>query len=365
MSMKIFIRFQLHANILFPHCFSFCGTLTKSLVFVTKDIPRQIRVSLGSAVVLGLLTGKLDAKPTTAYLMTYNSGKCNANCSFCPQARSSQSKDELLSRVSWPSFSSKRVFNRIESASVNNNIKRVCMQALNYPNVFVHLAALVETIKRKADVPISVSCQPRNRQDIELLAGAGAERIGIALDTATEKLFTAIKGAGVGGPYNWHDQLKRLDEALDVFGKGNVSTHLIVGLGETEEELVNWIQKCLDMGVLTALFAFTPVRGTALENKAQPTITSYRRIQLARYLMINNRKRNDEFIFNTDNEIISDFGLEKNALMKIIETGKPFLTSGCPDCNRPFYNEKPSGPIYNYHRSLNPSEISLIKQQLN
>jgi biotin synthase-related radical SAM superfamily protein len=365
MSMKIFIDFQLYANILFQHCFSFCGTLTKSLVFITKDMTCQIRVSLGSAVVLGLLGGKLDAKPTTAYLMTYKSGKCNANCSFCPQARSSQSKDELLSRICWPSFNSKRVFKGIESASVSKKIKRVCIQALNYPSVFMHLAALVGMIKQKADVPVSVSCQPKNRQDIELLAETGAERIGIALDAATEKLFSAIKGAGVGGPYNWHDQLKRLGEAINVFGKGNVSTHIIVGLGETEEELVDLIQKCLDMGVLTALFAFTPVRGTALENRVPPTLASYRRIQLARYLIINSCKRNDEFLFDTDNKIISDFGLEKNALMRIIETGKPFLTSGCPDCNRPFYNEKPSGPIYNYPRSLNPSEVSLIKQQLN
>ncbi|HDI74230.1 MAG TPA: hypothetical protein ENF57_04430 [Candidatus Korarchaeota archaeon] len=25
-----------------------------------------------------------------------------------------------------------------------------------------------------------------------------------------------------------------------------------------------------------------------------------------------------------------------------------FLTSGCPSCNRPFYNERPRGPIYNF-----------------
>ena len=39
------------------------------------DFPNQIRVSVGSAIVLGLLEGDLDAKPTTAYLMTYYSDK--------------------------------------------------------------------------------------------------------------------------------------------------------------------------------------------------------------------------------------------------------------------------------------------------
>jgi biotin synthase-related radical SAM superfamily protein len=42
----------------------------------------------------------------------------------------------------------------------------------------------------------------------------------------------------------------------------------------------------------------------------------------------------------------------------------PFLTSGCADCNRPFYNEKPSGPIYNYPRKLTTQEIKVVKCQL-
>ncbi len=84
---------------------------------------------------------------------------------------------------------------------------------------------------------------------------------------------------------------RQLNEALEVFGKGNVSTHVIVGLGETEKEAVEVIQRCVDMGVLPALFAFTPVRGTALEAKSPPKLESYRRVQLARYLIVNGKAR--------------------------------------------------------------------------
>ena len=45
------------------------------------------------------------------------------------------------------------------------------------------------------------------------------------------------------------------------------------------------------MGVLPALFAFTPVRGTALETNAPPKLESYRRVQLARYLIVNGKAR--------------------------------------------------------------------------
>jgi biotin synthase-related radical SAM superfamily protein len=340
------------------------GQLAKTQTCAEADLPRQIRVSVGSAIVLGLLEGKLDAAPTTAYLMTYRTGKCTANCLFCPQARDSQSPAELLSRVSWPAFATKTVLKRIGNASASHRIRRVCIQALNYPEVFAHLVALVTALKRHATVPISVSCQPLNSKNTRRLAEAGAERIGIALDAATEKLFSQVKGSLAKGPYNWNEQFTRLREAATLFGKGNVSTHIIIGLGETEKEAVNLIQQCTDTGVLPALFAFTPIRGTALQNKPQPMLASYRRIQLARHLIVNGNANRSTMHFDADGKITS-FGIPKTQLTRIVETGKPFLTSGCPDCNRPYYNEKPSGPIYNYPRNLHREEVSAIKQQLN
>lgn len=328
-----------------------------------SDLPQQIRVSVGSAIVLGLLEGKLDAEPTTAYLLTYKTGKCTANCGFCPQARNSRSKAELLSRVSWPPFSTKRVLEGIESAYTNRRIRRVCIQALNYPDVFTHLVVLAKAIKQHAAIPVSVSCQPLNGENLRRLAETGVDRIGIALDAATEKLFSEVKGSSAGGPYTWESQFRQLRKALEVFGKGKVSTHLIVGLGETENDLISLIQRCVDMGVLPALFAFTPVRGTALERKPQPLIEAYRRVQLARYLIVHGRARSEDMRFD-DVGCLTDYGVEKATLKWIVETGKPFLTSGCPDCNRPFYNEKPSGPIYNYPRNIRLEEIEAIKRQL-
>lgn len=67
--------------------------------------------------------------------------------------------------------------------------------------------------------------------------------------------------------------------------------------------------------------------------------------------------------FNEKN-YISDFGVDKEVLTGIIQTGEPFLTSGCPNCNRPYYNEKPSGPIYNYPRPLTKKETGQILQEL-
>jgi len=322
-----------------------------------------VRVSVGTAMVLGLLYGKLDASPTTAYLMTYREGKCLANCGFCPQARESKSSSQLLSRVTWPTFPTLEVLTALTSAVEQKKIGRICIQALNYPEVFTELEALVVEIKKRCSVAVSVSCQPKNKGDIQRLRKAGVDQLGIALDAATQTVFDKVKGADAGGCYSWENQFNLFSEALSVFGAGKVSTHVIVGLGETEMEAIEIIQRCRDLGILPALFAFTPVRGTALEGNLPPNLETYRRIQLARYLIVNNKAESKEISFDGTGKIIS-YGVPQEVMEHIIETGAPFRTSGCPDCNRPYYNEKPSGPIYNYPKALNKEEIKKIKTEL-
>jgi lipoyl synthase len=329
-----------------------------------EKLPSHIRVSLGTAITLKLAEGKLDAAPTTAYLMTYHDGKCSANCGFCPQAREAKSNSRLLSRVIWPVFQTQVVISALDAAVLKKRIGRVCIQALNYPAVFGDLKALVKEIKRHVSVAVSVSCQPQTPQNILRLKQAGADRLGIALDAATEAIFNKVKGNDAGGCYVWENQFRLFSEALTVFGVGNVSTHVIVGLGESERDAVAVIERCVGLGVLPALFAFTPVRGTALEGNLAPDLGVYRRVQLARYLIVNRKAALADIGFD-DNGRITDFAVSKDKLQEVLESGLPFQTTGCPDCNRPYYNEKPSGPLYNYPKMPNKEEIQKIKKELN
>jgi biotin synthase-related radical SAM superfamily protein len=329
---------------------------------VSEGLPRLLRISLGTAVTFKLLTGKLDARPTTAYLMTYGRGRCLSNCGFCPQARRSHSRPDLLSRVSWPVFPTREVLERIRNLAEDDMIRRVCLQALNYPMVFTHLEALISAIKQRAKIPISVSCQPLITENIRLVADAGAERIGIPLDAATQDLFEKIKGTSAGGPYSWAGQFRLLRDAVSIFGPGRVSTHLIVGLGETEQEMVRMFQRCVDIDVFPALFAFTPVPGTRLEGESQPSIEKYRRVQIARSLILHGATTVERMSFTKMGELI-DFGVDEERLKQAVRSGEPFLTAGCPNCNRPYYNEKPRGPMYNFPRRLTEEELFEIKGQ--
>lgn len=326
-------------------------------------LPEKIRVSIGSAIVLGLIRGMLDAKPTTAYLLTYQPGKCHANCGFCPQARTSRSRADMLSRVSWPTFPTEQVLHRIEHVAKKGTIKRVCIQALNYPTVFDDVLSLAREIHSRVRAPISISCQPLDRRQMKTLADVGVDRVSIALDAATKELFDRVKGALAGGTYVWEKQRKALKEAVQILGKGSVTTHLIAGLGESEREIIQTIQWCVDIGVYPSLFAFTPMPGTALENHPQPPLGYYRRIQIARFLITKGKTRYGKMRFSQDNRLI-DFGVPKEIVRRVIRTGRPFRTSGCPGCNRPYYNERPGGPIYNYPRQPLREEIIEIEKKI-
>ena len=93
-----------------------------------------------------------------------------------------------------------------------------------------------------------------NNVVIKFFVEKRSDKEGVIRIDLIEQIFDRVKGRFVNGPYVWKEQLELLNEAVQIFGMGKVSTHIIVGLGETEREMAQILQKCVDMGVLPALF---------------------------------------------------------------------------------------------------------------
>ncbi|MEM2192896.1 MAG: radical SAM protein [Candidatus Methanomethylicia archaeon] len=310
-----------------------------------------IRVSIGTAILLKLVKGICQATPTTAYLMTYYNGKCKANCAFCPQARNSKGRSDMLSRVLWPKFKLSDVIDALNSKTV----KRICVQALNYNGFVRDISRIVNSLS-SIGIPISLSTPPVSINVLKEFKSIGVERIGISFDAVNPEIFSEIKGE----TYSWNQHVKFLDNALKVFGKGNVTVHIIIGLGENEYETIKFVNEVINKGALIGLFAFTPIQGTRLEHVAKPSVEKYRRLQLSTYLLEKEIIKLEDIEFNSKSEVLR-INIEKDKLLKIIDSGLPFITRGCPDCNRPYYNEEPTGPYYNYPLKPGKNEIEKIK----
>jgi biotin synthase len=323
----------------------------------------NIRVSIGSASVLGLYHKQFDIPPTTCYIMTHREGHCSANCSFCPQAKSSSSSTGRLSRIIWPVYPFDEFLTKLKYLPFTKRFKRICIQTLNYPDNFKDLTEIITNIKKVSNVPMSVAIPPMLKENLKQLRLIGVERVGVALDGATEEIFKQIKGEDAQGPYDWDAHYQALKEALEVFSEGNVSTHLIVGLGETEKDIIERIEDLNNLKILVSLFAFTPVKGTKLEGLKPPDLINYRKIQLARYLISYENKNLKDFAFNSKGQLIN-ININRLELSNIIESNEAFMTAGCLGCNRPYYTSRPSGPIYNFPRNLNREEKDEINNQL-
>jgi len=307
-----------------------------------------IRVSAGSAALLGLNQAALEVAPTTVYIMVGEA--CRRGCAFCPQSRAAEGGRSLLSRVTWPRAGLEDVARRTAGAHERGEVGRVCVQATFEPGLLQRAEETAAVLRRHTSVPLSLSAALRNVDDMERAFSWGYDHLGLALDAVTPKIYRDVKGG------SFRAVMQALDRAARRF-PGRITTHLIVGLGETEDDMCRALQWLTDRGVTTALFAFTPVRGTPLADRPPPSLDSYRRLQAARHLIAAGRARLEGLQFDGHGRLVG-WGVPPTELAALLATGEAFRTSGCPDCNRPFYNESPGRVPYNYARRLDEDERS-------
>lgn len=336
----------------------------------TKESPQFIQTSFAGALSLGLEEGKFarGAKSTCLnLLLTYENG-CQAACSYCGLACNRKvDRSKTFIRVKWPTFSLDEILNRLQTRS--HPFRRVCVSMITHGNALADACTVLRACRQKTDLPVTGLLCPTamsGRADLEAIKAAGADRVGIAVDAATRELFEKHRGQGVHGPHQWELFWQTLVDAVDIFGLYKVGAHLIVGLGETEEQMVHTISMAYQTGVLTHLFSLFPEAGSLMEKAPQPPLKKYRRVQLARYLLNEGMISQNSIKFSPEGQIV-DFGID---IERYVKGGIAFMTSGCPGedgrlaCNRPFANERVSGPIRNYPFVPKREDIEIIRTQI-
>ncbi|MGQ9492745.1 MAG: radical SAM protein [Anaerolineae bacterium] len=308
---------------------------------------QTIGVSAGTAAVIGLQHLCQVDKPTTAYLMIGE--RCARDCAFCTQAHSSIARSHFLSRIAWPPHPLQHVLHAVAKGFAQGTIRRCCLQVTVFPGYLQQTLSVIELLRSLSSIPIGVSIVVSSLDAIRALLASGAERVTLALDAACERVYRGTKGS------DWQNRLNLLHKAADSF-PGHIGTHLIAGLGETEQEMCSILQEMVDRKVTIGLFSFTPVPGTVWADHLPPPLPSYRRIQVARYLLATGASRIEDWSFSPTGQIMS-YGLHPTKLRELLSDGRAFETAGCPDCNRPYYNERPRKTMYNYPRPLRVEEI--------
>jgi biotin synthase-related radical SAM superfamily protein len=335
--------------------------------------PQFAKISMATAISLGLARGRMyrGAVNRCVNLLVHYPEGCSANCAYCGLAkkRPGTYQEKSFIHVPWPLYPLDEILDAVNQAPAY--VQRTCISMITNPKCRSHTVEMASRLSRETPLPVSVLISPTilSEDDLVRMKDAGVDKIGVALDLATPRLFEAYRGKAVSGPHRWEKYWQMIEAGLRIFGPANVGAHLMAGMGETEEEMVSLIQRLWDKSVLSHLFSFFAEEASALSGMDQPPWQMYLRIQLARFLIEKCSARWEHMTFDPQGRLV-DFGIASEHLAEVISTGLPFMTTGClgPDgrvaCNRPFGNCLPDVRQWNYPYPPNQEELDLIRQNL-
>ena len=343
--------------------------------------PEYVQMSTAAAITLGVMGGKMHRCGCTRclnLLLTYPEG-CRANCAYCGLARHREADrdyaDRNFIRVDWPAVPVEAIVERVAQDGGNSPFHRMCISMITHPRSDADTVSVLKAWTSRIDpatIPVSILSNPTtmDRADVQRLRDLGADIFTVALDAATPALFDRTRGKGVQSPHKWSKYWEILLDARDIFGPQKFGAHIIVGMGETEHELLSLVQQLVDLGGHSHLFSFFPEQGSLMDHLPATPRDQWRRVQLARYLIDYAGVRVDRMSFD-DTGRVTGYGLPEGELEKVVSEGVAFRTSGCPGkirddisaCDRP-YGDSPPSNIASYPFQPNKQDLRKIRRQL-
>ena len=340
--------------------------------------PEYVQMSTAAAITLGLIPGKMHRVACTHclnLLVTYPEG-CRANCAYCGLARHREEArdyaDRNFIRVDWPTARFSEVIERVKAGADRGQFQRMCISMITHPrsneDTFVLLG---QWVKEVPHVPVSILSNPTTleRDDLVRLRNMGADIFTVALDAVTPEIFERTRGKGVDSPHKYDHYWRAIEWAAEVFGPEKFGAHLICGMGETEREILDVAQKIRDLGGHNHMFAFFPEQGSLMEDWPAVERGRWRRVQLARYLIDYAGGRFGNMAFDDEGRV-TDFGVAREKVEQLINSGTPFRTSGCPGkaddvsaCNRPYGDSSPTD-VLSFPFAPAKRDVARIRRQL-
>ncbi|HJH31299.1 MAG TPA: radical SAM protein [Methanosarcinaceae archaeon] len=192
----------------------------------------------GTEFARGKLEEELVHCPGQAYITL--SEKCIFDCKFCPVPK-------LDGRVK----SLGEVLELIENANATGKMTAISITSGIAETVEKEVVRAIEVVRavKKYNVPIGVSVYP-TPDSSRRLKEAGAIEIKYNVETMDREVYDRVCAG-----QNLDFILESLRDAVGVFGRNRVFSNIIIGLGESDENVEEAIEELASMGVIPILRA--------------------------------------------------------------------------------------------------------------
>jgi radical SAM protein (TIGR04043 family) len=124
-------------------------------------------------------------------------------------------------------------------------------------------------IKAAVDLPLQGQCEPPDTDAwFQRMKDAGIDTLGMHLEVLDDGLRERILPGKNEVPIERYWQA--FEAAVAVFGRGQVSTYILAGLGDSAELILATSRRLLELGVYPFVVPFVPISGTPLEDHPAP-----------------------------------------------------------------------------------------------
>ncbi len=338
--------------------------------------PEYTRISMAAAIELGLKPGRLyrDVRCGCINLLQNYPEGCYANCTYCGLARERPGipEDNSFIRVAWPLVPTDLVAEKIAEREAEVGVGRVCIAQVQDHRSNADLLDMTKRVHRAAPaVPISGLLNATTTTDDLLLELKmyGVDKIGFGLDAASEEIFYTVRGRGTRGPHTWEQHWDRIRLARRLYGPMNINCHVIVGLGETDCDLIKLFFELKAEQIEAYVFSFNSEPGTTMQHVSRQPIKRHRRVQLAKHLIETTDLPDSAFMCNEEG-MLTYIAAPLRMIEDAIAAGVGFMTDGCPDrggemcCNRPYGSYRPGEEFREYPFLPNADDVRVIREQI-
>ncbi|WP_273229113.1 MSMEG_0568 family radical SAM protein [Pseudomonas kuykendallii] len=124
-------------------------------------------------------------------------------------------------------------------------------------------------VSAAVDLPIQAQCEPPDDDAwFARLRDSGVVSLGMHLEAVTDAVRARIMPGKAEVPLSRY--FSAFEAALKVFGHGQVSTYILAGLGDSEDEIAGISERLAALGVYPFVVPFVPIDGTPLAQHAKP-----------------------------------------------------------------------------------------------
>jgi len=132
------------------------------------------------------------------------------------------------------------------------------------------MAETAAAVKQRVQIPIQAQCEPPDDPIwYERMKQAGVDSLGMHLEVVEPEVRRRILPGK--SEITLEHYYTAFEQAVEVFGRGQVSTYLLAGLGDSAESLIACSDKLISLGVYPFVVPFVPISGTPLENHPAPS----------------------------------------------------------------------------------------------